>query len=253
MKMTKSNFRQRPTICKLTGLTIALCLLLSACGGGASAEPPDDYVIGDDLLPALTKVVPLGEQSTFSQEGDGEEQPFTYHYGDLESGSTVVSTYVDSLVEVYGCSVLDEENRETTLSSLSEEGTVRVGIEGVQGDGIFVLDLQWDNTSCTVIPKFEEGAEIRAEEIETLSMAEALLRLEDFAPQELGLEGEDMSRYTIYPSDGIVMVNDEPCFQMDVYLAENHQFEGSYMVSATGEHIYQLDRTTGQAAEVGRH
>lgn len=253
MKMIKWNCKRICSFSKLAGLALGVSVLLSGCGGGGAAEPPGDYVIGDDILPALTKLVALGEKQTFSQEGDGEDQPVTYSYENLESGNSVISEYVDGLVGMYGCSILDEENREIPLPALSEEGSLRVGTEGTNGDGIFVLELQWDASSCAVTPQFEEGVQIKREEAEGLSIEEAVLQLEHFSPQELGLEGEDISQYAIYPRDGIVMVDGKPCFQLDAYLLATHQFEGSYMVSSTGEHVYRLDRKTGQVAEVERY
>ena len=44
----------------LAGGVLTLCLTLTGCGGGA--EPPDNYGIGSDALPALTKLVALGSE-----------------------------------------------------------------------------------------------------------------------------------------------------------------------------------------------
>ena len=48
----------------LAGGVLTLCLTLTGCGGGA--EPPDNYGIGSDALPALTKLVALGSEMTCS-------------------------------------------------------------------------------------------------------------------------------------------------------------------------------------------
>ncbi len=230
------------------GLTLGLCLLLSACGGGEETSAPAEYRIGDDFLPSITQLASPGEESAFSQEGE-TDQP-SYHYTGLESGSALVTEYVEALVSVYHCSILDEDNRETELGTLPEEGSLQVGIEGNNNDGIFVLDLQWGADSCTVTPQFEEGARIMPSEEESLGIAEAVEVLEGFSAQTLGLAGDDLSAYSMYADDGIVMVNDEPCFQIDAYFADTHKFAGSYMVSATGEHVYRLDRETGEVTEL---
>ena len=48
----------------LAGGVLTLCLTLTGCGGGA--ELPDNYGIGSDALPALTKLVALGSEMTCS-------------------------------------------------------------------------------------------------------------------------------------------------------------------------------------------
>ena len=247
----KRQMNERPAPRRrLAGLALGLALLLAACGGGEEESAPAEYRIGDDFLPSLTQLTLPGEDTPWTQEGE-EDQP-SYHYEGLESGSAAVTDYVSALVDVYKCSVLDEEDRETALGDLPEEGALRVGIAGQVEDGLFLLDIQWGATSCTVTPSFEAGAHIQPSEAESLTMSEAVMVLEERSPQALGLEGEDLSAYSVYAGDGIVMVDGQPCFQVEVYVSATHQIAGSYMVSSTGEHVYHLDRETGTVTEVGR-
>ena len=237
-------------LCALLLSFAMLFSLLSGCGGGESGAPVE-YRIGDDFLPSITQLATPGEDAAFSQEG--EEDAPSYHYTGLESGSAMVTEYVDTLVSMYHCSVLDEENRETELGALAEEGSLRVGMAGSAGNGLFVLDIRWGTDSCTVSPQFLEGAQIQPaapSEDESITMAEAVTVLEEFSPQSLGLAGTDLSVYYIYPDDGIVMVNGEPCFQLDAYTTGEHKYAGTYMVSATGEQVYRLDRLTGEVTQL---
>ena len=96
----------------LAGGVLTLCLTLTGCGGGA--EPPDNYGIGSDALPALTKLVALGSEMTCSvqentqaggdQDTDEAQGQPTYEYSGLESGNQVAAEYVQMLEDTYDCS-----------------------------------------------------------------------------------------------------------------------------------------------------
>ena len=98
----------------LAGGVLTLCLTLTGCGGGA--EPPDNYGIGSDALPALTKLVALGSEMTCSvqentqaggdQDTDEAQGQPTYEYSGLESGNQVAAEYVQMLEDNYDCSIL---------------------------------------------------------------------------------------------------------------------------------------------------
>lgn len=98
----------------LAGGVLTLCLTLTGCGGGA--ELPDNYGIGSDALPALTKLVALGSEMTCSvqentqaggdQDTDEAQGQPTYEYSGLESGNQVAAEYVQMLEDNYDCSIL---------------------------------------------------------------------------------------------------------------------------------------------------
>ena len=143
----------------LAGGVLTLCLTLTGCGGGA--EPPDNYGIGSDALPALTKLVALGSEMTCSvqentqaggdQDTDEAQGQPTYEYSGLESGNQVAAEYVQMLEDNYDCSILgsrDAPKEEPDFQA--ERGEVTVGTKCAEGDGIFALEIRWQTQSCSI-------------------------------------------------------------------------------------------------------
>ena len=248
-----SNQIERGSRRNMAGCMLALCLTLTGCSGGA--EPPGSYGIGPDELPALTRLVALGSEMTCSvQENaqeDGEQdesaperQP-TYEYSGLESGNRVAEEYVQMLKEKYNCSILDSGKTPGTKPDFqAEEGEVTVGTERAEGEGMFALDISWKAQSCSITPVLREEAE-KEEEKEPLTVEEAIHLLEKASPARLGLGGSDMSGYLLFPEDGIVMVDDTPCYCINAYGREDHQILGTYLLSEDGSRLYRLDRREG--------
>ena len=158
----------------LAGGVLTLCLTLTGCGGGA--EPPDNYGIGSDALPALTKLVALGSEMTCSvqentqaggdQDTDEAQGQPTYEYSGLESGNQVAAEYVQMLEDNYDCSILgsrDAPKEEPDFQA--ERGEVTVGTKCAEGDGIFALEIRWQTQSCSITPVLLEGAEEEAESL----------------------------------------------------------------------------------------
>ena len=232
----------------LAGGVLTLCLTLTGCGGGA--EPPDNYGIGSDALPALTKLVALGSEMTCSvqentqaggdQDTDEAQGQPTYEYSGLESGNQVAAEYVQMLEDNYDCSILgsrDAPKEEPDFQA--ERGEVTVGTKCAEGDGIFALEIRWQTQSCSITPVLLEGAE---EEAESLTVEEAVHFLEEMPPERLGLSGSDMSSYLLFPEEGIVMVDGMPCYCINAYGREDHQILDTYLVSEDGSGLYRLDR-----------
>lgn len=73
-------------------------------------------------------------------------------------------------------------------------------------------------------------------------------------PGELGLEGTSMSDYEVFPQSGTELVNGVTCIRLDVYNGSSgprpYEFEGSYLMSIDGAHLYRLDPVTNQLEEL---
>ena len=52
------------------------------------------------------------------------------------------------------------------------------------------------------------------------------------------------------PEDGISMVDGAPCFCLNVYLREDHQIAGTFLVSGDGSKVYSLDRGQDQVTQI---
>lgn len=231
---------------RLLGAVVAISALLSGCGEEA---PPSAYTIGEDTLPSLNDLVTLGEDVQFTSQQTEEDGPVTYTYAGLASGSQTAETYAKDLEDAYSCSLLDPEGDRLAEEDVfsADSGEVLVAVEGVNEDGLFQLDLSWDETSCTVTPSFAQGAEL-PEDNPTMTLEEAAAYLQSFPPADLGLEGEDMSAYNILPEEGVVLLDDEPCICLNVYLESTHQYCATYLIAGQSDQLYRLDRSTGEAS-----
>lgn len=238
MKMRRLN-KHRHWIA--AALSLAMVFALNGCGGDAASDPPTEYRIGEDALPALNAVVALGGDVVFSEEAS-EAETVSYQYTQLESGQAVVEEYVAALVDVYGCDGIQEDGQSLAPDVSAESGEVRVGMASNSGTGIFSLLLQWDAASCTVTPEYEAETTLHTAD-GPISIEEAVGVLDEaLEPQDQGAE----RGLAAYPKEGIVLVDERPYYCIDVYWEDTHQIAGSYLVSADGNTLYQLDRDTKQ-------
>lgn len=223
----------------------AILLLLSGCGGGAP-EPPSSYAIEEENLPSLNTAVPLDEQVQYTMETT-EEGAVQHRYQNLQSGSEIVQSYMTYLTEEDSCTFLDAEGKLWPEGEdLEPSGTVVAAVESPGGEGLFELSILWDETSCTIIPLFAEGARLpEKENPEGMTLEEAVEYLYSFPPSVLGLEGADMSGYNIFVESGLCMLDGESCLCLNVYTLPEHQYVASYLIAGMENQVYRLDRKTG--------
>ena len=257
MRMKKKyDWRRR-----VAALPLALCLLLCGCSG-EETELPERYAIGEDYLPAINRVMSVPDGLACTVKGGGtpddspssasassqQEEPAVYTYTGLESGGAAVQEYVQTLKDGYGCFVMDETGAvQPDPDYTAENGEVTVGLRRESGAGVFALDIQWQAGGCTITPILMEAGEERAE---GLTVEEAVQVLVQLGTDALGLAGETMELYSVVPEDGISMVDGAPCFCLNVYLREDHQIAGTFLVSGDGSKVYSLDRGQDQVTQI---
>lgn len=87
-----------------------------------------------------------------------------------------------------------------------------------------------------------------------MSMSEAVDYLYSLSPSDLGLVGESMEDYHIYAKDGAVLVNEQPCMQLNIYSREendqSNRVAGIYLMTRDGEHMYLLDEEHKSVKEI---
>ena len=237
---------------------LALALLLTGCGG--SGDPPTDYPVAEETVPALNRLVGLPADTTFTEAAD-DSGAVTYQYDGLTSGGETAEEYVSMLGEVSGGKVVDEQGVETAPPDFSaDQGTACVGIDSADGSGMLLVELQWTDAGCAVTPTYQAGltvtapqpeADAQEEPAEAITVEEAVATLRAAPAETLGLDG-DMSAYCVYAQEGFVMVDDVPCYCLNVYYADDHQIAGTYLLSDDGARLYRLDRETDQVTELRR-
>ncbi len=87
-----------------------------------------------------------------------------------------------------------------------------------------------------------------------VSKGEAVEYIESLSPSVLGLEGESMEEYEVYPGERVVLVEDIPCTEIDVYsvtAAGTNDIQGRYLLTKTGpRRLFRLDTFTKQVTEL---
>lgn len=234
----------------ISALGLTVVLILTGCSSGDKL--PETYVIGEDSLPALGTTEGEGEgiSGSISQQPQEETEQTVYVYTGLTSGKETVQAYVDTLLSQYDCSVIDEDGvvqEEPTFDQ--DAGTLLVGKDTAGKDGVFQIQLDWTQNSCTVTPSVRQGEQV-TQPPQNLTMEEAVERLKNAPVSLLGLTGS-WKDYTVYGEDGYVMVNDQACYCLDVYDRDTHSIQGTYLLSLDGTQLYQLNRDNKQVTELG--
>lgn len=101
-----------------------------------------------------------------------------------------------------------------------------------------------------------EGAETQEEEAQDpISVSDAVNFMQTLSPQLLGLPGNSMAQYKVYPSMSVVLVDGMECSELSVYSqgkeSGTNDIEGIYLLSR-GElrRLYRLDKKTEQVTEI---
>ena len=229
--------------CLIVLLAACITAVLSGCGG---EKLPETYSAGENSLPSLTALVTLDTSPQCTEETEGDST--SYHYTELDNPSQAVADYRSALESDYDCVPLSADGeRLSEDSELSAEGNLILARQSDSGSGLFQLDLTWDETSCTVTPSFEEDAAL-PEESSSLTMEDAVEYVRSLPPSALGLTGDDMSDYSIFCEDGLVLLDGTPCLCLNVYRSGSYQ--GSFLFSTANNTLYRLNQSTGEVQSI---
>ena len=231
----------------------------------------DVYEVGANSVPALGTILEEGEgelvmlrkPSTFFEDESGElSNRYTYIY-ELTSFATVVDRYLDVVMSSeHGFYITDEnyvvqEERPELLDSegaliLARNAAVEEGEEPGEAR-VFQLVIGWSEATANLavrvstapgkisFPKKEEAGG-GASMSEPSSVSLQMEQLRSMSPAHLGLPGDSMDKYTIFPVDGFVKVNENDCRRFNIYDSSNPgSIAGTYFFSVDQQHIYVLN------------
>ncbi len=245
-------------------LAAALMLaLLTACGD-KKEEAPAVYAVGEDQVVSLDSIIDEGEALLASVEAPTEAaaeagvESYTYHYNQIEDPALMAAEYIGVLRGgEQGFNVTDQENRmladEPELETLT--GTVLLekmsAVEPAEGESKkifqvvvawseFALAIQVSHQEGTILPPLEEETE---EPAQPKALTEQLEYFNGLNPEKLGLEGDDMHDYTVYPKTGWVLVDSFSCRELNIYLEDaldgTNVFMGTFYLSSDLQHLYK--------------
>lgn len=121
---------------------------------------------------------------------------------------------------------------------------------------VLTVRITWSEGQCVVTADEAEGmvtSPPRPQQTSggsSVTIREAQARLEGMDPAKLGLSGETMEDYTVFPMDGVEMVDGAACITLYVYTNKSsqssNQFMGSYLMTIDGLHLYRVNPITGE-------
>ncbi|MGI6255444.1 MAG: hypothetical protein ACOYJZ_07395 [Acutalibacter sp.] len=119
---------------------------------------------------------------------------------------------------------------------------------------LITVKVDWAPEECVVTTSKVAGSITYPEGPDGLVAAPAMTDdelvsyVETMKPADLGLEGDSMADYRVYTMTGDVYVDGRACRRVQVYSRDNpsstNHFEGLYLISGNGQHIYRVDPDT---------
>lgn len=230
---------------------------------------------GEGALIAFRKPDPANksEGSSSSASSSAEPDPgvptYTYIY-DVASPAAIVDRYLDAVLGGEEKFVLVDE----TFLHLEERpvledavGSVTIARASVQEGHVFQMVIGWSDASALTFrtsapegeihePEKNSGGGLGSEVIETVPVTAQIEKIKGMSPSQLGLDGESMEEYEIFPVEGFVKVDGLDCRRFNLYRRVESggghypDLEGIIVLSADQEHIYWLDPESNAVTEL---
>ena len=247
---------------------LALCLLTACKKENAALEV---YTLGEseaDAVVALDTILEEDEAVLASIDAptdqavtEGLEIHHTYHYRKMHDPAALAARYIALLrEEEQGFAVIDGENRKILEEPDTDLlwGTVILGKAAAEneeaGRRILRVIVGWSEYAVAVQVAYVNGSilppSVEKEEEEKTEAApkppDIAQQVEYFPslnPQALGLEGDDMKAYMVFPQQGWVMIDDVSCREISVYRQDaqtaTNVLAGTFYLSSDLTHIYK--------------
>lgn len=247
---------------------LALCLLTACKKENAALEV---YTLGEseaDTVVALDTILEEGEAVLASIDAptdqavtEGLEIHHTYHYRKMHDPAALAARYIALLrEEEQGFAVIDGENRKILEEPDTDLlwGTVILGKAAAEneeaGRRILRVIVGWSEYAVAVQVAYVNGSILppiveKEEEEKTeaapkpTDIAQQVEYFTSLNPQTLGLEGDDMKAYMVFPQQGWVMIDDVSCREISVYRQDaqtaTNVLAGTFYLSSDLTHIYK--------------
>ena len=113
----------------------------------------------------------------------------------------------------------------------------------LEGEYLTSVRIEWNEEEIRITPAMIEGAIYIPPPPEPMTLAEAVDHMYSLSPELLGLEGESMESYMVFPIDGSVMVDGAAAMRMYVFSKSEsgtNVFEGQFVLSNGGHRIFAV-------------
>lgn len=242
-------------------LAAVICAgLLSGCKKKEQAAAV--YELGDDQVVSLDSIIDEGEAllTSIDEPTDAALEAglaeYTYHYREIEDPALLAAAYIDVLKDAeQGFTMVDEgnhrfaEGQEPDLETLI--GEIRLAKASATEGKLFKVIVAWSEFAIAIQISQPDGKILpppepevtQEEESRPTALSEQLDFFNSLEPRNIGLEGDNMADYTIYPKQGWVLVDSFSCRELDVYLEDartgDNVYMGTYFLGSDLQHLYQ--------------
>lgn len=189
-------------------------------------------------------------------------EPFVYTYDVTTTGSTggQATAYYVEYMQKQGYKIIDpfhpvnnEYYEMLTPDFTQRAGTVALAKKASGTDKIFMIMVDWNYYGSVVLVYEEEGtlwiAPKKSTQAKTsITINEAVNYLETRTPSQLGLDGTSMEEYSVFTSEGLVIVNGVTYRQFTITKnpvnGNGSVFGGNYLIDTEGN-TYAINQLTG--------
>ena len=221
----------------------------------------DAVVALDTILEEDEAVLASIDAPTDQAVTEGLEIHHTYHYRKMHDPAALAARYIALLrEEEQGFAVIDGENRKILEEPDTDLlwGTVILGKAAAEneeaGRRILRVIVGWSEYAVAVQVAYVNGSILppiveKEEEEKTeaapkpTDIAQQVEYFTSLNPQALGLEGDDMKAYMVFPQQGWVMIDDVSCREISVYRQDaqtaTNVLAGTFYLSSDLTHIYK--------------
>ena len=187
----------------------------------------------------------------------GLELSHTYHYKQMEDPAELAARYIRLLRAEQGFTPIDGESRklaeEPDLETLTGSMTLAKKLETsddtkkllrvIVGWSEYALAVQVAQVDGRILPPPEPEKEPVDSVAQPTSMMEQLDFFKGLNPEKLGMVGNDMNDYLVYPQQGWVLVDGISCREIVVYMKDardgSNVLMGTFFLSSDLEHMYK--------------
>lgn len=250
----------------------ALCLFTACKKGPETLETYSLEEGSEDTVVALDTILEEGEAILASIDSptdvavtEGLDLHHTYHYRKMHDPAEVAGRYIELLMnEENGFSPIDGENHRLVDPPVTDTliGTValaKTGAESAEGGRrILRVLVGWSEYAVAVQVAYIDGSilppVVEEEDKDqdgaggggsrATSMKEQTEYFNSLDPRKLGLEGESMLDYMIYPQPAWVKVDDVECREIMVYSMDPqtavNQVVGTFYLSGDLTQVFKM-------------
>lgn len=240
--------------------------LLTACKKEETLEVYDLGESEEDTVVALDSLLYEGEAILFSIDSPTDaaiaeklEISHTYHYRQMDDPAALAERYIKVLMNSeQGFVTIDGENHRVeeepvtdilagsvalakAAAATTEDGGSRI-LRVIVGWSEYAVAVQVAYIDGKILPPVKEE-EPEEEDPQPTAMTEQLDFFNTLDPRKLGLEGDDMRDYMVYPQQGWVLVDGVSCRKMNVYLQDvrtaTNVFMGTFYLSSDMSQLYK--------------